>query len=266
VQVQNSSQTTVAPPDSSSITTPWESPNWSAVVVTSDISTFGANSFRSIEAEYVVPVAPQPSGEVEGPFNINCPVTQSSSWVGIDGDEALSSDLLQAGTESDASCQSQAYYAWYQWLPQNPNEVQLGGLAVSPGDDMWVEVWNTSATQGYVYVFDYATGQAVSLSIAAQPGTRLIGNTAEWVVERPEASGSYATLANYISDYFSDCSAETNSNATYSPGSASTQLWTMCNSQGPCSSASIPISFPTVLGTSAIQFQYEATGIKKAIL
>ena len=129
---------------------------------------------------------------------------------------------------------------------------------------MWVEVWNSSATQGYLYVFDYATGQAASLSIAAQPGTLLKGNTVEWVVERPEVAGSYATLANYISDYFSNCNAETNSNAAYSPGSASTQLWTMCNSQSKCSPGSTPISYPTLLGSYAIQFQQEAT-IKKAV-
>lgn len=63
VQVQNSSQITVAPPVPSGISTPWDSPNWSAVVVTSDVSTFGDNSFRSVEAECVVPVALQPYGD-----------------------------------------------------------------------------------------------------------------------------------------------------------------------------------------------------------
>ena len=75
VQVQNSPQTTgIAPPDPSGIWTPWSTPNWSAVVVLSDVSTFGANSFRSVEAEYVVPVAIQPEGQIEGAFNLNCPV------------------------------------------------------------------------------------------------------------------------------------------------------------------------------------------------
>jgi Peptidase A4 family len=268
-------QISPTPPQPTGITTSWTSSNWSAVVVRSGASSFGTDSFHTVSAEYVVPQAPQPSGSLAGAFNINCPATQSSSWVGIDGwsqsavtnqPAVISQDVLQAGTESDASCQSQNYYAWYEWYSdetgksQGP-EVQIGGFAVSPGDDIWIEVWNTSATQGYAFIFNYATGEAVNLSFPAPPGTTLRGNTAEWVVERPTNldNGSLATLADYASDYFSNSNADTYSNAVYSPGAASAELVTMLN-------GSVPISYPTLLGADAIQFQHEAPPTaKKAI-
>jgi Peptidase A4 family len=252
----NNPQVNPEPPVPYDNATAFETPNWSAAVaVLSDVSSFGASSFHTISAEYVVPVAPQPTGD--------CTATWESSWVGIDGDSDLSSDLLQAGTESDASCESQNYFAWYQWLPQNPTAVPITNFPVSPGDDIWIEVWNTSATEGYAYIFNYATGQAVNLSFQAISGTQLVGNTAEWVVERPQVNGSYSTLSGYASDYFSDCYADTYGDVLFTPSSPSTQLWTMCNSQTPCSSASMPISYPTLLGASAIQFQQEST-TKKA--
>lgn len=207
-----------------------------------------------------MPVAAQPT-DCSG-------AESSSSWVGIDGSGSL--DVLQAGTASDASCQSQDYYAWYEWYSdetgqkQGP-EVQIGGFAISPGDDIWIEVWNTSATQGNAYIFSYATGQAVNLSFPAPSGTQLVGNTAEWVVERPGNldNDNLTTLADYAADYFSNCNADTYSNVLYTPGSPSAQLVAMCNNDT-CSAGSLPISYPTLLGNSAIQFQQEAT-VKKAI-
>lgn len=236
------------PPADSGTTNAFESSNWSAVVVPSGASSFSTNSFHSVAAEYVVPVASQ------GPGVCNAGTDYSSSWVGIDG--SGSPDVLQAGTESDASCGLQSYYAWYEWYPQS--EVQIGGFAVSPGDDIWIEVWNTSPTQGYAYIVNESTGQALNLSFVAPSGTQLVGNTAEWVVERPTINGSYATLAVYASDYFSNCYADTYSGVEYTPGSASAQLVTMLANN------SAPTSYPTLLGANAIQFQWELP-VKKAI-
>jgi hypothetical protein len=137
--------------------------------------------------------------------------------------------------------------------------VRILGFPVSPGDDIWIEVWASSATQGYAYILNHDTNWAVNLSFAAPSGTQLTGDTAEWVVERPTLiSGSETTLADYVSDYFSNCYADTYRGEEYMPGWASAILVTMLNND------SAPISSPTALGASAIQFQY-GLEVKKAI-
>jgi Peptidase A4 family len=228
--------------------------NWSAVVVESGASKYGNTSFRIIQAEYVVPVASQVFGACTGSWD------RSSSWVGIDGVYGSGEkDLFQAGTEADASCvngiKSQDYYAWLEWVPDKPNAALIiGGLSVSAGDDIFIQVWNTSATQGYVYILNETTNEYVNLNVPAPSGTKLVGNSAEWVVERPLPAGNcstcFATLTNYIWDYFSSSEAQTHSGSAYGPGSSSAIQVTMY-------SGSTAISYPTVLGTNAIQFQNE---------
>lgn len=231
------------------LNSPVNSQNWSAVVVKSSATSYNTStSFYYVLADYVVPVASQAYGQCTGGWDY------SASWVGIDG--VSTNDLFQAGTESDAYCsgttKSSNYYAWYEWVPNNPNlAMQIKNFPISPGDDIYVQVWNTSATQGWVYIVNYNTNQSVNLSIPAPSGTKLVGNSAEWVVERPTLqNGSYGTLTNYIWEYFSSAMASTIGDTTYAPSSASAILYTMY-------SGSSAISYPTILGTSAIQFQNE---------
>jgi hypothetical protein len=219
--------------------------NWSGLVDFSGASAYNkTSSFYYLFADYVVPVARQAFGACTGAWDY------SSSWVGIDGDG--SSDVLQAGTEADAYCSgsttSTYYSAWYEWYPYG--SVRISNFPVSPGDDIFVEVWNTSATQGYMYMVNYNNNQSVEIGFTAYPGYRLVGNSAEWVVERPSV-GSLATLSNYISDYFSDCYAYTFSYATYTPGTASALSLTMLDNSG------YNISYPTLLGSTGIWFQDE---------
>lgn len=219
--------------------------NWSGVVVSSGASSYNdSTSFYWVEGEWVVPVSEEPFGVCNGLWDY------SSSWVGIDG--WGSSDVLQAGTESDAYCVpgvgSGTYYgAWIEWYPYG--SVGIGGFPVSPGDDIYILVWNTSPTQGYVYLANLNTNQAVGFSLTAYPGHSLFGNTAEWVVERPQVYYGLAYLANYISDYFSDCYASTFNGTLYYPGLPSATLGDMLDNNGNV------ISFPTVLGPDAIWFQ-----------
>jgi hypothetical protein len=165
--------------------------------------------------------------------------------------------VLQAGTESDAYCsgstKSSYYAAWYEWYPFS--EVRIGSFPVSPGDDMFVEVWSTNATAGHAYVVNYNTNQSVNLAFSAPSGTKLIGNSAEWVVERPSVGGSLATLTNYIEDFFEDAYAydfsyhQSSPSAPYS-GVSSTPL-TMVDSSGN------GLSYPSLLGASSILFTDE---------
>lgn len=220
--------------------------NWSGSVDFSGASSYGSSSFYYLYAEYVVPIAEQAYGACTGSWDY------SSAWIGIDGDG--SGDVLQAGTESDAYCsgstKSSYYSAWYEWYPYGSVRI---GFPVAPGDDLFVEVWNTSSTQGYMYMVNYQTNQYTEIGFTAPSGTHLVGNSAEWVVERPSVGGSLATLTNYISTYFSNAGAYTFSNAFYQPGSSSALQLTMLDNSGKA------ISYPTTLGTNAIWFQDEGS-------
>ena len=118
---------------------------------------------------------------------------------------------------------------------------------------MFVEVWNVSPTQGYAYILNYNTNQAVEIGLTPPSGTSLIGNTAEWVVERPGVNGGLANLTNYVIDYFSACYAYTFAGTEYTPGSPSALQLTMLDNNGNA------ISYPYLLGDAAIQFNDEGS-------
>jgi hypothetical protein len=224
------------------------STNWSGVVDFGGATTYEqTTSFHFVNADYVVPVATQPYGVCTGSW------VYSSTWVGIDGWN--SNDVLQAGTSSNAYCGASGtateYFAWYEWFPNYA--VRISNFPIAPGDDLYIEVWNTTATQGYAYITNYSTNKSVTLGFTAPAGTKLVGNSAEWVIERPGINGSQSNLANYVSDYFSNCLASTWSHVSYNLSNASALQLTMVDNAGQ------PISFPTVLGSSAIWFKDEGS-------
>jgi hypothetical protein len=185
------------------------SSNWSGYVDFSGATTYGTSSFYYIVNDFVVPVAQQAFGACTGGWDYG------SAWNGIDG--WGSADVLQAGFEFDAYCSGSTratyYSAWYEWYPYG--EVRISGFPIAPGDDIFVEVWHTSATQGYAYLVNYNNSQSVEVGFTAPPGTTLKGNSAEWVVERPTVGGTLATLTNYIMSPFWDAYAYTEASHFY---------------------------------------------------
>jgi len=183
--------------------------NWSGYVDFSGASSYGSSSFYYLVNDYVVPVAEQAGCDNGWDWG--------SAWNGIDG--WGSSDVLQAGIEFDAYCalggiyKSSYYSAWYEWYPYG--EVRISGFPIAPGDDMFVEVWHTSSTQGYAYLVNYNNNQAVEVGFTAYPGYPLVGNSAEWVVERPSVGGSLTNLTDYKLLPFWDAYAYTESYAFY---------------------------------------------------
>jgi hypothetical protein len=93
----------------------------------------------------------------------------------------------------------------------------------------------------------------VIINFSAPPGTHLLGNSAEWIVERPSVGGSLATLTNYISDYFSDAYAYNFGYKAVDPGSAGSFPVTMLDNNGN------DVSYPTPLGVNAILIQDEGS-------
>ena len=217
--------------------------NWSAVVDTTTAHNYGSTSFTSVEGFWVIPIAQQAFGACTGGWDYE------SSWVGIDG--YASKDVLQAGTESDAYCnggtKSTYYSAWYEWYPLG--EVRISSLPVSAGDTMVIWVGSNSSTSGTAFVENMNTDQYVSINFSAPAGTQLVGNSAEWVVERPGVNGGLATLTNYISDVFVNGYANTAAGTEYGPGSNGAITLTMLDNNGN------PISEPlSIIGFGGVWF------------
>jgi len=253
--IQNTVNRASANPNGRMTNTVGYSSNWSGPVSFSGAKSYGTTSFYYIIGDYVVPIAEQAIGACTGSWD------WSSQWVGIDGDG--SSDVLQAGIEADALCSGGVttpyYSAWYEWYvsgcnpANNPcNEVRIS-LPVTAGDDVFVEVWDTTSTQGYAYIVNENTNQytQVGFKPPAGSGGKLVGNSAEWVVERPTVGGSLATLTNYTQDFFADSFAYTFGSVLYDPGTTSNTLLDMQDSSG------CVISYPTTLGSYGIWFQDE---------
>jgi hypothetical protein len=165
------------------------SKNWSG---TSVVNTTNPFTSEAIETVFVVPTAHQAFGACTDNWDY------SSLWTGIDGNG--SPDVLQAGVEVDAFCSGGTttpfYSAWVEWYPNY--SVRVSSPIINPGDLVFVDVWNTSPTTGIAFFWNYSASVGATYSLTAPAGTHLIGNSVEWIVERPSVSGTLATLTNYI--------------------------------------------------------------------
>jgi len=195
----------------SSITSTSE--NWSgyAFVVADD--TFAANN-SEVYAEWIVPAVQQAPGI--------CTSTPdySAQWVGFDGD-SVSTDVLQAGTEADVVCTHRepdpSYYAWFEWYPALG--VQVSNFPVSAGNGMQVAVWYTTASpQGHTLLLNQTTNESALIGFTEPSGATYLGNSAEWIMERPMVGGALPNLPNFGFFGFNDGFAVNNSGVSYTPG------------------------------------------------
>ncbi len=227
--------------------------NWSGEVLQNNANGFGPGAFTSLAAIYDVPVASQAFGACTGGW------VYSSTWAGIDG--IGSSDVFQAGTESDAYCAGsnvqQYYTAWVEWYPAS--EVRITSLPVSPGDAVLVWMIADSATSGRAIVLNETTNQLVITSLTAPAGTSLKGNTAEWILERPTLNNNVtATLANYVQAWLSDENAVVQGNPQGGnfgapPLGSTAYLLTMLDNNNQ------PISYVTPAGGAAAVYKDEGS-------
>ena len=146
--------------------------------------------------------------------------TFSAFWVGLDGDGLT--DLVQAGTEQDSvnyslgfvSMTFSTYYAWTEFLPQQPTEQVISGLVVNPGDLIFTEVWmgdagsspTLSGAFGIFLIMNLSSGAYTNIYTPVG-GTRVSGSEAVWIMERPTVGNSLPDLANYGSAIMSSASA-----------------------------------------------------------
>jgi hypothetical protein len=202
--------------------------NWSGFINTNTLKKYNAKtSFYVIYSDFNVPTVNQPSGVCDGGWDWEV------SWNGIDGNQDQNA-LLQGGSSSEVYCSGGKYqwdyFAWIEWWPSYDI---IGEFNVNPGDDMYVVTWDTSATQGYVFLDDLTTGVYGTYAISpksGQPG--LIGNSAEYIVERPCCRGAnYYPLPNYVWDFWAASIAynfkdfDDNITTPYYPGSTSSSTF-----------------------------------------
>jgi hypothetical protein len=166
--------------------------NWTGQALTAPNTGFGANSFAEVMGQWVVSAVQQAVGSCSG-------TDSSSTWVGIDG--LISQDVLQAGTEADAACSggvtTQNIYAWFEWYPNYSYEVT--NFPETRGSSIFVVVRANSDTSGTATFVNLQTNQYTAIGITPPSGTRLAGDSAEWIVERPAlgAAKTLSTLADF---------------------------------------------------------------------
>jgi Peptidase A4 family len=200
------------------------SSNWSGVVNTNSLTSYSTTkSYYYIFSEFNVPVAQQAfngaGGNIcDGGWDI------ASVWNGIDG--FSNGDVLQGGVDSGYYCDGGStdtlYASWIEWYPAGSTYE----YNVNPGDDMYVETWNTSDTNGYVALYDLTLQIYATYNLTAPSGTTLVGNSAEFIVERPCCRGSYLyPLSNYVADFWDYSGDFTFSGAFNDPGATGKATW-----------------------------------------
>ncbi len=171
--------------------------NWSGGVVYAP----AGQSFKWVQGDWVVPnVYPPTDGEWY----------YCANWIGLDGDG--SADVCQAGmicaAYKSGSSISRSIYPWHEWYPQG--WIEITNLAISPGDMVSMLICTPSgagSTSATIFFGNITSGLSTSYTITAPAGSKLAGNSAEWIVETPIVGGALTSMPDYGEVFFSVCQA-----------------------------------------------------------
>jgi hypothetical protein len=197
-----------------------------------------AHRFCAVEGEWIVPYA-KPTINC---YNRHEPTDGSSLWIAIDGWSGTfkahargkngkwytypSTDILQAGSESDVPCynggplrkyQTTAYF-WIEWAGVKNIAVtrRWRNLPLHPGDKIYVRMAATTTgphawQQATLYLVDETTGVAiqprtfhsgcVDCGTPFQRPATLFGNTVEWITEATFYSSDNPKWPNTLDDF-----------------------------------------------------------------
>jgi Peptidase A4 family len=206
--------------------------------------------------------------------------TQSSFWIGLDGDNDIcpyycpnfgnQSDLWQAGTEQDVtnyyhwspwgifSDTFSTYTVWSQFPPAQSSQQVMAGFDVSPGDIMYAQVYVANAGGSPSLSGYYATAIVEDMTkgeyewVYNPVGQNTIrGYQAEWIMERTTstATDSPADLADYGQAFMYNPYAMTTGGAYASYNGANSDALYMYNS-----STSDMLSMPFVWDSNTIEY------------
>jgi hypothetical protein len=215
--------------------------------------------FSAIEGEWTVPFA-RPT--------INCAnkweqTDGSSLWIALDGwmstfwaheqgpdgkwRRYASTDILQAGSESDVPCYSggpprnypTTAYFWIEWdgkkniavtkhgrnLPLNAGDTIYVKIAAdTTGRDAWqrATLWLVNETTGYYLPGRTFHSGCVDCGNPFQRPATLVGDTAEWITEATFYSAEKKSLPNSLDDFgrvaLTDAVTADQDNIAYEPG------------------------------------------------
>jgi hypothetical protein len=174
-------------------TTAYATENWSGYQ-TNDLPAFTTGL-------WTVPTVTQPPGVP----NTSPGLYDSSTWVGDGaGVDTGSGALVQAGTGENYADTIPQYYAWYEIVGgtgDTGGEVFLNSLTISPGDAVFAAIqYPAGVGNSYLGVCDETKNTCVELN---HP-TSAVGDSAEWIMEATEISGTVATMPDYGSVTFTD--------------------------------------------------------------
>ena len=155
--------------------------NWAGVVV---LSQAGSSINLGIAATWNVPdLALVGSG-----------TGYMGMWVGLAGYTPNALGLLQAGVGGSIDATgAPVFFAWTEWLaaqgpPQPANQISNFPV-IHVGDIVETQIWVTSPTTATVVMQNLSSGSPaagpVIVPLTAPAGVHVVGDDAEWIVEKP---------------------------------------------------------------------------------
>jgi len=180
--------------------------NWSGGVVFAP----QGQSFTWVQADWVCPNVYAPT-QNRSYYNVN--------WIGIDG--WGSGDVCQAGMVCSVTNNSRTINPWHEWYPSS--WVNITNLPILPGDmiSMLICTGGAGSTSASISFANVSSGLAASYSITAPAGTKLAGNSAEWIAETPGINGQLAEMPDYGEVFFSNSQAGLTNGSTVNGGTGS---------------------------------------------
>jgi hypothetical protein len=170
----------------------------------------GAGSYVAVQGMWNVPTVAYEANQH----------VYSAYWIGLDGDGT--NDLVQAGTEQEITeinflgfnLTFTNYYAWTEFLPQQPTEQVISNFTVNPGDEISCSVSMggsffipvLSGPDGIFIIDNVTRGEYTSVA-TPRGSTSVGGSEAEWIMERPTVNNALPDLANYGVAYMWNASA-----------------------------------------------------------
>ena len=162
-----------------------------------------------------------------------------ATWVGIGG--VGNRKLIQAGTQTVVSRSGKKeYQAWIEGLPGDSVEVPL---AVHAGDEVTVDLTETSPGQWHISLINRTTGKSYETTVAYSADH----TSAEWIEEMPSAD-IFIPLDNFDSARFLAASAVRNG-ATVTPALAHARPLSMVTAGG------ANMATPSVLASTGDAFR-----------
>ena len=177
--------------------TGYTSGNWSGKVFAT-----GGRPYAEAWASWTVPRVQIPPGGGPG-------IYYSSIWLGFGGFNPT--PLLQAGTEQDITLDAAGNitantYAWTEWFTdvamQPEQEISQQVFPVSPGDSVALFLYWAGGSNGSATFLNLDTGLSTAVQMTKpNDGTVMVGDTVEWIVERPSLIENGAIVPQPLADY-----------------------------------------------------------------